>query len=149
MDTSKLQIGTVISEDVKPIDFYSTKLHLAQVYYTATGRELLSIVETLKELRNILLWQQIKVHTDHTNLTYKTFGTEQVMQWIFILKEYGHELIYIQGSKNVTPGALSRLDIVDTPNPIKNYIESINEYYGLEGEDISHPTDYQTIMQYQ
>ena len=41
----------------------------------------MSIVETLKELRNILLRQQIKVYTYHKNLTYKTFNTEQVIQW--------------------------------------------------------------------
>ena len=41
--------------------------------------ELPSIVETLKEFRNILLGQQIKVYTDHQNLFYKTFNTERIM----------------------------------------------------------------------
>ena len=44
---------------------------------------------------------------------------------------------------------MSRLDIVDTPYPVKDYIESINEHYGLEDEDISHPTNYKAIMQNQ
>ena len=41
------------------------------------------------------------------------------MQWRLILKEYNPELIYIQGSKNIAKHALSRLDIVNTPNPVK------------------------------
>ena len=69
----------------------------------------------------MLLGQQIKVYTDHKNLTYKTFNTEQVMQWRLILEEYSPKLIYIQGSKNITSDALSRLGIVDTPSPIKKY----------------------------
>ena len=43
---------------------------------TITERELLYIVETLKELRNIRLGEQIKVYTYRKNLTYKSFNTE-------------------------------------------------------------------------
>ena len=49
------------------------------------------------------------------------------MQWILILEEYSPELIYIQGSKNITADILSRENIVDTPNPVKNHIKPINE----------------------
>ena len=80
MNASKVQLGEVISQDNKPIAFHSRKLNPAQVNYTTTERELLSIVETLKEFRNILLGQQIKVYTDHKNLTYKSFNTERVMR---------------------------------------------------------------------
>jgi RNase H-like domain found in reverse transcriptase len=52
------------------VAFYSRKLNPAQTRYTTTERELLSISETVKEFRNILLGQQIIVHTDHANLTY-------------------------------------------------------------------------------
>ena len=71
------------------------------------------------------------------------------MQWRLILEEYSPELIYIQGSKNVAANVLSRLDIVDTPNPVKNIIKSVNEHYGLEDEDILHHTNYKIIMQNQ
>ena len=60
-DASHCQLGAVISQNGKPIAFYSRKLNPAQTRYTATERELLSIVETLKDYRNILLGQEIKV----------------------------------------------------------------------------------------
>ena len=108
-DASKLQLGEVISENDKPFAFYSRKLNSAQVNYTTTERESLSIVETLKEFSNILLGQQIKVYTDRENMKYKTFNTERVVQWTLILEEYSNELIYsIQGSKNTAADALSR-----------------------------------------
>jgi hypothetical protein len=64
-DASKLQLGACISQGGKPVAFYSRKLQPAQTRYTTTKRKLLLIVETLKEFRNILLGQNIKVHTDH------------------------------------------------------------------------------------
>ena len=79
-DASKCQLGAIISQKGKPISFYSRKLNSAQVNYTTTERELLEIVETLKEFRKILLGQQIILWTDHKNLTYKIFNTERVMR---------------------------------------------------------------------
>ena len=78
-DASHEQLGVVISQDNKPIAFYSRKLTDTQKRYTMTEYELLSIVETFKEFRNILLGQKIIVYTDHQNLTYKNFNTECVM----------------------------------------------------------------------
>lgn len=111
-DASHTQLGAVISQEGKPIAFYSRKLNPAQTRYTTTERELLSIVETLKEFRNILLGHEIVVHTDHQNLTYQHFNTERVMRWRLILEEYGPELRYIKGTQNVVADALSRLEMM-------------------------------------
>ena len=71
------------------------------------------------------------------------------MRWRLILEVYSPKLIHIQGSKNIVADALSRLDIVDTPNPDKNNIKSKNKHNGLEEEDISYPTNYKSIMRNQ
>ena len=64
-DASKFQLGAVISQKGKPISFYSRKMNSAQHNYTIPEKELLSVVQTLKEFRNILLEHQITVYTDH------------------------------------------------------------------------------------
>ena len=110
-DASHYQLGAVISQEGKPIAFYSRKLNDAQTRYTTTERELLSIVETLKEYRNILLGHEIEVFTDHKNLTFKQFNTERVMRWRLLVEEFGPKLTYIQGEKNVVADYLSRMNI--------------------------------------
>ena len=112
-DASDTQLGVVISQHGKPIAFYSRKSTPAQTCYTITERELLAIVKTLKQFRNFLLGQKIRVFTDHKNLTYKTFNMEErVTHWHLILKEYGPELVYVKGKNNVVADALSQLNLI-------------------------------------
>jgi RNase H-like domain found in reverse transcriptase len=72
-DASHSQLGAAICQNDKLIAFYSCKLNPAQTRYTTTECELLTIVETLKDFRNILLGHRIRIFTDHQNLTYKKF----------------------------------------------------------------------------
>jgi RNase H-like domain found in reverse transcriptase len=85
-------------------------------------RELLAIVKTLKEFRNILLGHAIRVFTDHQNLTSKNLNTERVMQWRLLIEEFGPEFHYVKGSSNVVADALSRLDITKQPMPTDSHL---------------------------
>ena len=87
-DASDYQLGLVITQEERPIAFFRRKLNKAQKNYTVTEKELLAIVETLKEFRNILLGQEIIVYTDHKNLTYKVHNTKRVIRWHLICEEY-------------------------------------------------------------
>ena len=55
-----------------PLAFYTRKLNSAQMNYTTTEKEVLSIVETLNEFQNILLGYEIYVYTNHKNFTFAT-----------------------------------------------------------------------------
>ena len=86
-DASKVQLGAYIMQGNIPLAFYSRKLQ-AQTRYTITENEILSVVETFKEFRNILLGQQIVVYADHMKLTYKQFNTDCILHWHLYIKEY-------------------------------------------------------------
>jgi hypothetical protein len=54
-NASNKQLGAVITQDNRPIAFFSRKLSDTQSKYTVTKLELLAIVETLKESNEMLL----------------------------------------------------------------------------------------------
>jgi hypothetical protein len=54
-DASTRQLGGVITQDIRPIAFFSRKLTKAQQRYSVTELELLSIVELLKDFKGMLL----------------------------------------------------------------------------------------------
>jgi len=80
-DASHCQSGAAVSQEGKPIAFCSGKLNPAQTRHRTAEREPLSVAETLKEHRNMLLGQQIEVFTDHKNPVCKHFNAERVMRW--------------------------------------------------------------------
>ena len=148
-DASDLQLGSVISQEGKPIAFFSRKLTPAQINYTTIEKELLAIVETLKEFRNILLGFEIKVYTDHQNLTYTHFNTQRVLRWRLILEEYGPTFEHIAGDKNIVADALSRLEYNEYKEDLKPSAKSLAELYSLDEEEIIIPITYKNLLKYQ
>ena len=96
-DASAFQLGAVICQKGKPINFYSRKITDEKMRYTVTEREVLSIVETLKGFRTILFGHKLRICTDHKNLTCENFNTDIVLIWRIILEEYGPDIEYIKG----------------------------------------------------
>ena len=92
-DSSVYQLGGVVSQEGRPIAFFSKKLNAVQKNYLITEKELLSIVETLKEFKYLLLDNRIMIHTDHKNLRY--LDTKHTCDRVFcqrlLLEEYSCE----------------------------------------------------------
>jgi len=97
-DTSTKQLGAVITQENRPIVFFSRKLSGAQLKYTITELELLAIVETLMEFNGMMWGQRINVYTDHMNLTRDGLGltSDRVTRWRILLEEYTPKIINIK-----------------------------------------------------
>jgi hypothetical protein len=94
-NASSMQLGAVINQDNRPIAFFSRKLSEMQQKYSVTEIECLAIVKTLKEFKGMLWGQDIKVFTDHKNLTRDALGltSDRVYCWRLLLEEYAPEII--------------------------------------------------------
>jgi hypothetical protein len=108
-NASTKQLGAGITQENRPIAFFSRKLSGAQSKYTITELELLAIVETLKEFNRMLWGQRINVYTDHKNLTQDGLGltSDRVTHWRILFEEYAPEIIYVKGIHNTVADAIS------------------------------------------
>jgi RNase H-like domain found in reverse transcriptase len=110
-DASAYQLGAVLMQAEKPIAFFSKKLNTAQKKYSVAEKEMLSVVETLQQFRNIVLGYPVVIHTDHKNLTHDiaVYKNSRVMRWRLAFEEFMPTLHFVDGEKNVVADALSRL----------------------------------------
>ena len=83
-----MQLRAMITQDNRPIAFFGRKLSKTQQKYSVTEIELLAIVETLKEFKEMVCGQDVKVYTDHKNLTRDALGltSDRVYCWHNIYK---------------------------------------------------------------
>jgi hypothetical protein len=141
-NASTKQLGAVITQDDRPIAFFSRKLSGTQSKYTVTKLELLAIVETLKEFKGMLWGQRLNVYTNHKNLTQDGLGltSDRVTHWRILLEEYVPKIIYIKGIRNTVANAISQLEYDPKVN-------STNEYnHATHGMSMKEVTSQRWLM---
>jgi hypothetical protein len=97
-------------------------------------------------LCNIL---NIRVSTDHQNLTYKNYNKEHVHRWCLVLEANGPEIIYVPGHTNVIADALSRSQLTPNPRLKDNETIFLSELFGATTKDlhvIIYPLTYTTLQ---
>jgi len=153
-DGSSKQLGAVITQNNRPIAFFSRKLTECQQKYSVTEIELLAIVETLKEFKGMLWGQKLIVYTDHKNLTRDALGltSDRVYRWRLLLEEFGPDIVYIKGIHNTVADALSRLDYGPVTNDKANwktFNQCMNYYISSVGnEEVTSADKYKDKMNF-
>jgi len=69
-DASGNAIGVVLSQEGKPIAYFSEKLNDVKKKYSIYDQEFYAIVQALKKWRHYLLPKEFVLYTDHQALQY-------------------------------------------------------------------------------
>jgi hypothetical protein len=131
--------ATSISQNNKPLGFFSKKLTKVQQRYPVTEKELLAITKTLKYFRHMLLGHRIVIQTDHKNLVHPNshHASNRVLRQRLLIEEYGAELVYIKGESNIIADALSGV-------PTEEFPLDLHKLAAIQLQDVQLQTELET-----
>lgn len=116
-DASILVVGAVLSQESRPLAFFSKKLTPRLSASSTYVCELYALTESIKRWRQYLLGSTFKIFTDHKRikcLMTQTIQTPEQQKWLTKLVGFNYEIHYKPGKENVVADALSRID--EPPN---------------------------------
>jgi transposase InsO family protein len=135
-DASNKGTGAVLSQIVddleQPIAFTSRKLTERESKYSASERELLSVIHAIEQFRPYVEGTHFKIITDHSALQwlYKAKDPHgRLARWAMKLQQFDYEIIYRRGKENVVPDALSRAVSDEEINAIDIRLEDKDLWY--------------------
>ncbi|XP_074570594.1 uncharacterized protein LOC141827268 [Curcuma longa] len=110
-DASNVGIGAVLSQEGRPIAFFSEKLNDAKRKYSTYDKEFYAIVRALNHWSHYLLPKEFVLHSDHEALKY--LGTQPKLsarhaRWVEFLQAFQFVLKHKSGQLNKVADALSR-----------------------------------------
>ena len=110
-DASKLGIGAVLSQQGRPVAYYSEKMAGARARYSTYDVKFYAIVQAVKHWRHYLAHKEFVLFTDHVALRY--LGTQDKISsrhasWTAYLQQFTFVIKHPSGKLNKVADSLSR-----------------------------------------
>ena len=135
-DASGSAIGAVLSQEGKPIAYFSENLNDTKNKYYVYDQEFYAIVQALKKWRHYLFPKEFVLYTDHQALQYLNSQgklNQRHMKWVEFLQSYIFVLKHRSGKYNRVADALSRRQLLLTTMQVE--VVGFDELKNLYPED--------------
>lgn len=115
-DASEHSIAATLSQDSRPVAFYSRTLNQSERNHSAVEKEAYAIVEALKKWRHFLIGRPFKLITDQRSVSFmfdakhtSKIKNEKIQRWRLELAPYRYDIMYRPGKENHVADTLSRV----------------------------------------
>ncbi|PKU77656.1 hypothetical protein MA16_Dca013448 [Dendrobium catenatum] len=135
-DASATGVGAVLSQEGRPVAFFSEKLCPSRQRWSAYEQELYSIIRALKQWEHYLLHQEFVLCTDNKALQFinhQKHVNRMHARWVSFLQRFSFTLKHQAGKNNTVADALSRKSLFLT--------QLQTELTGLSSLQELYPTD--------
>jgi hypothetical protein len=110
-DASGFAIGAVLSQEDRPIVYFSEKLDEAKVKYSTYDKEFYAIIQVLKKWRHYLIPKEFVLYSDNHALQFVTQQeklNQKHAKWVEYMQNFTFVIKHISGTANKVADALSR-----------------------------------------
>nr|GEU85748.1 reverse transcriptase domain-containing protein [Tanacetum cinerariifolium] len=97
-------LGQCKTKHFQPIHYASKTMNEAQIHYTMTEKEMLTVVYAFEKFRPYLVLSKSIVYTDHSDLKYllsKQDAKPRLLWWVLLLQEFDIIIRDKKGMKNL------------------------------------------------
>jgi hypothetical protein len=110
-DASGFAIGVVLSQDDKPITYFSEKLNEVKVKYSTYDKEFYEVIQALKKWRHYLAPKEFVLYSDNNALQFVTQQenlNQKHAKWVEFMQNFTFVIKHIYGTAKKVVDALSR-----------------------------------------
>jgi hypothetical protein len=110
-DASGYAIGAVLSQEDRPVAYFSEKLDEAKLKYSMYDKEFYAIIQALKKWRHYLIPKEFVLYSDNHALQFVSQQdklNQKHVKWVEYMQNFTFVIKHISGTANKVVDALSR-----------------------------------------
>ena len=132
-DASDVALAATLSQDGRPVAFFSRSLQGSELKHAAIEKEAQAIIEAIRHWRHFLTGRHFTLRTDQKSVSFMfdqrnrgKIKNDKIFRWRLELACYSFDIVYRPGKENVLPDALSRATCASAPqDPLYNLHEAL------------------------
>ena len=132
-DASKHSISGTLSQEGRPVSFFSRTLNKSEISHSIIEKESYAIIESIRRWHHLLKIMPFKIITDQRSVSFifddkheGVIKNEKIARWKIELMPYKFTIEYRPGRENVAADALSRMSNLESKRKItKNKLRAL------------------------